>query len=307
MCISSNRFFIGGDNLRGFKYRRHRPARQGDRRRAGRQSLLCRARPSCASRWACPRSCAIFGRTFVDAGTLSDIDVSGPTLDESNGLRVAGRRRPVLAVAARARCRSTSPQPIKKETRTRPSSSCLSSAPGSDDGPEPPFGGSTGGAPGAGDPAVPRSAAWPPGPASAQDKLPPAVAAVIDYQRILRDAKAAQGDPRPGRGPPQALSGRDRQGGAAAARGRQGAGTAAQRAVRRKRSPTSAGAFESEVAGVQRMAQERRRQLDQAARRGAQRGPQGDDRGRGRARRTSAGSTSCCRARPCCCSRPRST
>ena len=31
----------------------------------------------------------MFGRTFVDAGTLSDIDVSGPTLDESNGLRVA--------------------------------------------------------------------------------------------------------------------------------------------------------------------------------------------------------------------------
>ena len=31
----------------------------------------------------------MFGRTFVDAGSLSDIDVSGPELDESDGLRVA--------------------------------------------------------------------------------------------------------------------------------------------------------------------------------------------------------------------------
>ena len=36
-----------------------------------------------------PEELRIFGRGFVDAGSLSDIDVSGPTLDESNGLRVA--------------------------------------------------------------------------------------------------------------------------------------------------------------------------------------------------------------------------
>ena len=35
-----------------------------------------------------PDELRIFGRAFVDAGTLRDIDVSGPTLDESDGLRV---------------------------------------------------------------------------------------------------------------------------------------------------------------------------------------------------------------------------
>ena len=36
-----------------------------------------------------PEELRVFGRSFVDAGSLQDIDVSGPTLDESNGLRVA--------------------------------------------------------------------------------------------------------------------------------------------------------------------------------------------------------------------------
>ena len=36
----------------------------------------------------CPRSCGSSAAAFVDAGSLRDIDVSGPTLDESDGLRV---------------------------------------------------------------------------------------------------------------------------------------------------------------------------------------------------------------------------
>jgi outer membrane protein insertion porin family len=32
----------------------------------------------------------MFGRAFVDAGSLRDVDVSGPELDESDGLRAAG-------------------------------------------------------------------------------------------------------------------------------------------------------------------------------------------------------------------------
>ena len=45
--------------------------------------------PRCASRSACPRSCASSGAASSMPATLSDIDVSGPTLDESDGLRVA--------------------------------------------------------------------------------------------------------------------------------------------------------------------------------------------------------------------------
>lgn len=101
-------------------------------------------------------------------------------------------------------------------------------------------------------------------PASAQRKLPPTVAAVIDYQRILRDAKAARSIRNQVESrrklyqdeiarEEQRLHEVDRE-------------LASQRnvlsaeAFAQKRS-----AFEVEVAAVQRMAQERRRQLDQVA------------------------------------------
>jgi Skp family chaperone for outer membrane proteins len=102
------------------------------------------------------------------------------------------------------------------------------------------------------------------GPAAAQDRLPPTVAAVIDYQRILRDARAA-------RAIREQVESRRRQYQDEIAKEEQrlhevDRDLAAQRNVlspeafaERRR------AFESDVAAVQRLAQERRRQLDQVA------------------------------------------
>ncbi len=107
--------------------------------------------------------------------------------------------------------------------------------------------------------------AWLPAlPATAQDRLPPTVAAVIDYQRILRDAKAArairtQVESRRKRyqdeiaKEEQRLHEADRT-------------LAAQRNVLTPEAfAEQRRSFEADVAAVQRMAQERRRQLDQVA------------------------------------------
>ncbi len=108
------------------------------------------------------------------------------------------------------------------------------------------------------------STAWPHGPAVAQDTLPPAVAAVIDYQRILRDAGAA-------RAIRDQVEARRKLYQDEIAKEEQRLHEA-DKELARQRSVLSADAFadqrsefESDVAGVQRMAQERRRQLDQAA------------------------------------------
>lgn len=108
------------------------------------------------------------------------------------------------------------------------------------------------------------STAWPLGPAAAQDTLPPAVAAVIDYQRILRDARAA-------RAIRDQVEARRKLYQDEIAKEEQRLHEA-DKELARQRSVLSADAFadqrsefESDVAGVQRMAQERRRQLDQAA------------------------------------------
>ena len=106
-----------------------------------------------------------------------------------------------------------------------------------------------------------RRRAWR-GPAS---KLPPTVAAVIDYQRILRDARAARADSRPGGEPAAHLSGGDREGGAATSRGRQGPRDASGAVLSPEDFAERRATFEGDVAAVQRMAQERRRQLDQVA------------------------------------------
>lgn len=102
------------------------------------------------------------------------------------------------------------------------------------------------------------------GPASAQSKLPPAVAAVIDYQRILRDAKAAksirdQVESRRSRFQDEIAKEEQRL-------------HEVDRELATQRNVLSAEAFndkrqgfEVQVAAVQRMAQERRRQLDQVA------------------------------------------
>ena len=143
-------------------------------------------------------------------------------------------------------------------------------------------------------------------PAGAQNKLPPTVAAVIDYQRILRDAKAARSirDQVESRrklyqdeiaNEEQRLHEVDKE-------------LATQRSVLSAEAfAQKREAFEVEVAAVQRMAQERRRQLDQVAAAAAQRGAHGHDPGRGRAGRHAGASTWCCLRAASCCSRRRST
>ena len=83
-----NRFFIGGTNLRGFQFGGVGPRdKETDDRLGG--NLYYIGSGEVRFPLGLPEELRIFGRAFVDAGTLEDIDVSGPTLDESNGLRVA--------------------------------------------------------------------------------------------------------------------------------------------------------------------------------------------------------------------------
>jgi outer membrane protein len=100
-------------------------------------------------------------------------------------------------------------------------------------------------------------------PQAAED-LPPAVAAVIDYQRILREARAArairdQVESRRKLYQDEIAKQEQRLHEADKELARQRSILSAEAFAERRR------AFESEVAVVQRMAQERRRQLDQAA------------------------------------------
>ncbi|MFL5335891.1 MAG: outer membrane protein assembly factor BamA [Geminicoccaceae bacterium] len=83
----SNRFFIGGNNLRGFAYGGVGPRdTETDDRLGG--NLYYIGSAEVRFPLGLPEELRIFGRAFVDAGSLRDIDVSGPTLDESDGLRV---------------------------------------------------------------------------------------------------------------------------------------------------------------------------------------------------------------------------
>lgn len=85
----TNRFFVGGNNLRGFQFGGIGPRdSETDDRLGG--NLYYTGSVEMRFPIGLPKELRVFGRTFVDAGTLEDIDVNGPTLDESNGLRVAG-------------------------------------------------------------------------------------------------------------------------------------------------------------------------------------------------------------------------
>ncbi len=84
----SNRFFIGGANLRGFQFGGVGPRdSETDDRLGGNMYYVGSA--EIRFPLGLPEELRIFGRGFVDAGSLRDIDVTGPTLDESDGLRVA--------------------------------------------------------------------------------------------------------------------------------------------------------------------------------------------------------------------------
>ncbi|MEK0081634.1 OmpH family outer membrane protein [Benzoatithermus flavus] len=98
----------------------------------------------------------------------------------------------------------------------------------------------------------------------AQDRLPPAVAAVIDYQRILRDSKAArtirdQVEARRKLYQDEIAKQEQRLHELDKELARQRSVLTPEAFAEKRRD------FESQVAEVQRMVQERRRQLDQAA------------------------------------------
>ena len=103
--------------------RRRRPARHRDGRSRSAAISIISAPAEVRFPLGLPEELRIFGRAFVDAGSLRDIDVSGPTLDESDGLRVGTRRGSVLALAARSALDRFRRSRSRRKTRTTPNSS----------------------------------------------------------------------------------------------------------------------------------------------------------------------------------------
>lgn len=84
----SNRFFIGGNTLRGFQFGGIGPRdRETDDKLGG--NIYYVGTAELRFPLGLPEELRIFGRSFVDAGTLYDIDVNGPTLEDNDGIRVA--------------------------------------------------------------------------------------------------------------------------------------------------------------------------------------------------------------------------
>lgn len=108
------------------------------------------------------------------------------------------------------------------------------------------------------------AAALPTAPALAQQAVPAAVAVIVDYARILRDAKAAQAireqiDSRRKTYQDQIAKEEKRLYDADKELAKQRSVLAAEKFAEKRK------AFEKEVVGVQRMAQQKRRELDQVA------------------------------------------
>jgi outer membrane protein insertion porin family len=83
----ANRFFIGGQSLRGFRVSGIGP-RDTDTGDALGGNLYYTGTAEMRFPLGLPEDLRIFGRAFVDAGTLTEIDVSGPTLEDTGNLRV---------------------------------------------------------------------------------------------------------------------------------------------------------------------------------------------------------------------------
>ena len=82
----SDRFFIGGSSLRGFEAAGIGP-RDTETDDALGGNLYYVGTAELRFPLGLPQELNIFGRTFIDVGTLFDIDVSGPTLEDSSNLR----------------------------------------------------------------------------------------------------------------------------------------------------------------------------------------------------------------------------
>ncbi len=83
----SNRFFIGGTNFRGFEFGGLGP-RDNTTDDALGGNLYYVGTAELRFPVGLPEELRVFGRGFVDAGSLTQIDVSGPELTDSGNLRV---------------------------------------------------------------------------------------------------------------------------------------------------------------------------------------------------------------------------
>ena len=83
----SNRFFIGGSSLRGFSAGGIGPRDSATDDSLG-GNLYYVGTAELRFPLGLPEELRMFGRTFVDAGTLTEIDANGPTLVDSGDLRV---------------------------------------------------------------------------------------------------------------------------------------------------------------------------------------------------------------------------
>ena len=84
----SNRFFLGGTSFRGFEYGGVGP-RDSDTDDSLGGNLYYTGTAELRFPLGLPEELRIFGRGFTDVGTLTEIDVDGPTLEDSGSLRVS--------------------------------------------------------------------------------------------------------------------------------------------------------------------------------------------------------------------------
>jgi outer membrane protein insertion porin family len=83
-----DRFFLGGATLRGFKFAGVGPRDTSTGDALG-GNLLYTGSAELRFPLGLPEELRIFGRTFVDAGTLYDSDASGPQVEDSDEIRMA--------------------------------------------------------------------------------------------------------------------------------------------------------------------------------------------------------------------------
>lgn len=84
----SNRFFIGGQTLRGFDYGGIGPRDTATDDKLG-GNLYYVGTAEVRFPVGLPEELRIFGRAFTDVGTLTEIDASGPTLEDTDKLRAS--------------------------------------------------------------------------------------------------------------------------------------------------------------------------------------------------------------------------